>query len=354
MECAYIPNFVPLSDDRVLCFYRAGSAFLSVDGVLAMLRSVDGGKNWQTEGLVWEPINDDIPYSYGSPHGTRMKDGTVILLAERWDCTNPRQLMYNPDTGGMRTVECVLFRSSDDGHTWSEPEVLALPVNGLVNPPSQIVELNDGRWFMACELWKSWDDEDALHIKGFAIYSDDQGRTWSGRRDFPYAADAKKMYSHSRYTRMLDGRVAALHWTQRVGTDTDVDIHITISDEATNEWSEPQPTGMMGQTSWMADMGDGVLMAAYTLREGMEPSIRAILSRDEGVTWDFEHEVVIWDAVGQEYLGTERRPSYPASHDNLAFGKPNAARMPNGEIICSWWCTQACVTHARFARLALE
>ena len=48
------------------------------------------------------------------------------------------------------------------------------------------------------------------------------------------------------------------------------------------------------------------------------------------------------------------RPEYPASHDNIAFGKPNAVRLPNGEIMCSWWCTQACVTHARYARLATE
>ena len=64
--------------------------------------------------------------------------------------------------------------------------------------------------------------------------------------------------------------------------------------------------------------------------------------------------MTVWDAVGQEYLGVERKPQYPASHENIAYGKPNLARMPNGELIASWWCTQACVTHARFARIAVE
>jgi hypothetical protein len=61
--------------------------------------------------------------------------------------------------------------------------------------------------------------------------------------------------------------------------------------------------------------------------------------------------VLAWDAVGQEWLGVSRRPAYPASHDNIAFGKPNLARLPGGDLVAAWWCTQACVTHARYARL---
>ena len=63
---------------------------------------------------------------------------------------------------------------------------------------------------------------------------------------------------------------------------------------------------------------------------------------------------MVWDAVEQQYLGVVQRPSYPASHQNIAYGKPNLARLPNGDLICSWWCTQACVTHSRFALLAVE
>jgi hypothetical protein len=86
----------------------------------------------------------------------------------------------------------------------------------------------------------------------------------------------------------------------------------------------------------------------------MRPGIYVVLSEDEGETWDIEHQVNVWDAVGQEFLGVVHKPSYPASHDNIAFGKPNTTRLPDGEIISSWWCTQACVTHARFARLIVE
>jgi hypothetical protein len=348
-ECAYLPNVVPLSDTEILCFYRIGSAFYSADGRLAKLRSTDGGETWLTEGLVWDPRDDQGPYSYTAPHATRLRDGILLLVARRWDRSDADQPIFNPETGGIQPGEHVLFRSTDDGRSWSKPELLALPGGGLADTPSQIIELNDARWFLACELWKGWEDTRPLHIKGFAVFSDDEGKTWTDVVDLPRAVD--KMYSHSRYTHLLDGRIAALQWTQDVGTAQDLDLHFTVSDETGTRWSEPHPTGILGQTSWLADLGDGLLAAAYTSRKGMQPGIYVALSEDGGEAWDVENQVMVWDAVGQEFLGVEHKPSYPASHDNIAFGKPNLARLPNGELICSWWCTQACVTHTRWARL---
>ena len=352
-ECAFLPNVVPLSAGEVMCFYRLGQAFYSIDGKLARLRSIDGGRTWQTEGLVWAPRDDDATCSYTAPHATRFSDGSMVLIAFRVDFSDPDRPMFNPETGGVRPHQTILFRSADDGHTWSEPEVLEAPHKGLANPPSQIIELNDGRWWLGWERWKVWDDPTPLHIKGSYTLSEDRGKTWSDPVDLPSASAGERMYSHSRYTRMRDGRIAALQWTQKVGSAEDLDLHFTLSDETGTGWSTPRPTGIMGQTSWVADLGDQVLAAAYTAREGMKPGIMVVLSEDEGTTWDLDNQVQVWDAVGQEFLGVVHKPSYPASHDNIAFGKPNLARLPDGTLVCSWWCTQACVTHCRFARLAV-
>jgi hypothetical protein len=351
VECAFLPNVVPLSASELVCFYRLGSAFYSADGRLAKLRSTDGGKTWSREGLVWDPQDDETSYSYTAPHGTRLRDGSMVLIANRRDRSDPDQLVFNPETGGMRPWETILFRSTDGGHEWSAPEVVQLPGGGVADTPSQIIELNDGRWFLACELWKTWDDTTPLHIKGFALFSDDWGETWGDRIDFPSAEQTDKMYSHSRYTQMLDGRIAALQWTQEIGGDTNLDLHLVMSDQTGTLWSTPKPTGLTGQTSWMVDLGEGTLVAAYSNREGMRPGVYVVTSEDEGETWDLDNQVMIWDAVGQEFLGVEHKPSYPASHDNIAFGKPNCARLSKRRVMCSWWCTQACVTHSRFAIL---
>lgn len=353
-ECAFQPNVVPLSASEAVCFYRLGSAFYSADGRLGKLRSEDGGETWSQEGLVWDPADDRASCSYTAPHGTRLRDGTLVLVAHRRNRSDPEKLVFNPETGGMRAWQTVLFRSTDDGDSWTAPEPLDLPGNGVVDTPSQLIELNDGRWFLACEQWKAWDDNAPLHIKGFALFSEDRGKSWGNRIDFPSASDTKKMYSHSRYTQMRDGRIAALQWTQRIGGDTNLNLHFVISDKTAKDWSTPQSTELAGQTSWLVDLGEGSLVAAYSVREGMKPGVYVVTSEDEGRNWDIENQVMIWDAVGQEFLGVEHKPSYPASHDNIAFGKPNAARLPDGRVICSWWCTQACVTHSRYAIVRAE
>jgi len=353
-ECAYQPNVVPVSGADILCFYRLGSAFYSVDGKLAKLRSTDGGETWTEDGHVWDPSNDDLPYNYTAPHGVLFSDGSMAVVAFRVDFTNPDLPMINPKTGGWRPVETVIFRSNDRGENWSEPEVLDFPFRGIASPPSHVIELNDGRWFLAAERWKEWDDMTPLHIKTFSLFSEDKGKTWSTPIEHPSVRDKKKMFSHGRFTQMMDGRIAALQWTQDIGATKDFDLHFTISDPSVETWSYPEATGLIGQTSWLVDMGKGMIAVVYTKREGIKPGILIALSEDEGRTWDVENQVLVWDAVGQEYLGVDQAPKYPASHDNIAFGKPNAALLSNGEIICSWWCTQACVTHSRFARLSID
>lgn len=352
-ECAFLPNVVPLGGDEVICIYRIGQAFYSTDGTLNVARSLDGGRTWTQEGRVWDVENDDRPYSYSAPHAFRLSDGEIVLNAFRIDFSDPRP-QFNPETGGHRPSDKIIMHSKDGGRTWTPPRVMNLPRGGLPDTPSSIIELDDGRWWLALELWKAWDDREPLHIKGYSTFSSDRGGTWSDAAPLESASDTAKMFSHSRYVKMLDGRIAALQWTQKPGSAEDFPAHITISNADASAWTYPAPTNLMAQTCWLADMGGGVMAAAYTDREGMNPGIDVVLSQDGGKTWDVDNQVQVWDAVGQEYLGVERVPEYPKSHDNIAFGKPNLARMPDGTLIASWWCTQASVTHSRFARLSVE
>jgi hypothetical protein len=159
------------------------------------------------------------------------------------------------------------------------------------------------------------------------------------------------MYSHSRYNRTLDGRVCATQWTQSIGGQENFDLHWAVSDETGRRWSNPKPVGLPAQTSWCSDLGEGRLAIAYTVRDRECPGIYVTIAHEGSGAMEPGEPAVVWDAVGQEYLGAVRKPDYPASHDNIAFGKPNMVRLPDGDLLCAWWCTQSCVTHARFARL---
>jgi hypothetical protein len=197
-----------------------------------------------------------------------MANGDLILITRRWDSSDPELPIFNAETDGLRSGEVVTFRSNDERETWSPPEVLELPGAVQADTPSQIIELRNGRWLLACELWKAWADPTPLHLKGFVVFSDDEGKTWKDRINLRSADDPRKMFSHSRYTQMLDGRVAALQWTQEMGTGKDFNLNFTISDESGNEWTYPVPTDLQAQTSWLADLGGRTLAAVYMRRGG--------------------------------------------------------------------------------------
>jgi len=51
------------------------------------------------------------------------------------------------------------------------------------------------------------------------------------------------------------------------------------------------------------------------------------------------------------YLDVVQKPSYQASHDNIASGKPNLVRPPGGSLSRSKWRAQASVAPIEFREL---
>lgn len=345
-ECAFLPSLVPLDGRSVAAFSRSGQAFYSLDGVIQIQHSGDGGDTWSAPRAVLA----DRRYSYTAPHGSRLADGSLLLVANRYPSTEDQLFRFNPETGGLRPYEITWCRSTDGGHSWSEEHVVPVAVEqGVPTTPTAILELADGTWFLPVEVWKSWEDTNPLRIRTFAVCSSDRGATWNERIEFP--AFPGLMYSHGRYTRMSDGGIGATVWTQTEGDMRDLDLHLIRSDTSGRVWGALSPTGLQAQTSWMADLGGDLLAVVHTVRTGRVPGIYLTAGTDQGRSWNREGELLLWDAVGQEFLGVDHKPSYPASHNNIAFGKPNLVRLSEDELLCSWWCTQACVTHTRWARV---
>lgn len=118
-----------------------------------------------------------------------------------------------------------------------------------------------------------------------------------------------------------------------------------------SQWSNPELTGIPGQTNWCLDRGDGRLVVIYTVRETGKPGFFAVVSLDGGMTWDLDNCVLIWDATDRDKIGINSADSYPRSHDPISFGAPTAIALQNGDVLFTFWCTDVSVTHIRYARV---
>jgi hypothetical protein len=350
----YLPFVQQLSERELICVYRRGNAFYSSDGVLAQLRSLDAGATWHEEGLVWDPTADDRPYSYSAPFLSRLGDGTLVLVAFRVDCSGPPRPFVNPVTGGFLAVETLLFRSADRGTRWRPPEVIPHPDGLHANLAGPVVELQDGRWFLPFDRGKAYDDPTPVRAAMLGCLSGNQGKTWEDMVCFADGAAQSRAHWHGRVIRLRNGRLFTLLWTQDRRTGRFLGLHRTTSDTGGRHWSIPEPTPLRGETSWAVDLGEGRLFVAYTVREGHPPGIWGAVSADGGQTWDERNAVVLWDATGRETVGVATGNTYPASHNVIAFGRPQATQLSGGDVLVCFWCTRGDVTHNRWCRIRVR
>lgn len=349
---------VQIDEREYFATYSRGHGMYADNQNIGLSRSLDGGVTWQTEGFLVPGVEQGGVYSYHDGFLSRLRDGTLAILAFRIDRTIREQPMFSP-SGGLRANEPVFFLSADNGHTWQGPHVIPLPVDAhgplVATPASTIVDLADGRWLATFDQWHGYDDDRPYKPVMFAMTSSDRGATWNHLTVMADGAAVGKGFWHGKSLRLHDDRLFTLYWaadmTQPELGAVNLPIHFAVSDAAAHDWPLPQPTNLPGQTNWPAQLPDGTLAAIYTKREGAQPGFWVVLSDDGGATWDLTNQVQVWDATGWTHLGISSPDRYPRSHDTIAFGAPTLMTTLTGDLYASWWCTYASLTHIRWARL---
>ena len=136
---------VQVTPRELLCTFQRGQALYSVDSVMVQARSTDGGRSWQTEGLIHDASGDDRAYSYHAPMCTCLPDGALLMTAQRWDRSDPAHPLFNEQTGGIFPADTLLYRSVDGGASWSGPQVLEVPEGMVITPSCSAVGLVERR-----------------------------------------------------------------------------------------------------------------------------------------------------------------------------------------------------------------
>lgn len=296
----YKPSLALLPDGTLLMvtFHQTGTQGKDdFHEVTTLWRSSDGGKTWSDR--------DDRDDVIGREQFLSCTfEGTLFMSSHLlWmDTAHP---------GGEGRYHSYLHRSTDGGGTWERTQVILegamrgdAPEHGGTVTDRNVVELPGGALLFGVAL----DDSDVAYM----WRSDDGGKTWDRNRrchilgyydnvdgffsnSFTYRNDAGRLIHFARVghpspmTSMNDKRVVP------TGDDNCDRTMVTTSCDDGLTWAPLADFGDYGQMYCrVLKLHDGRLLLTYTQRGVIYPiGLRAMLSLDDGETWDFEYDQIV-------------------------------------------------------------
>ena len=281
-------------------------------------RSSDGGHSWGPR-----QERPDVPGREFSLN--RLADGTLIMLCHLLsrDATNRAGHSYSK-----------VFRSTDDGRTWSETRIgpEGFPPNPQTASDWTVVEVPDedrpGKVMTMLGVSVQHGGKLApAHV--FLWRSRDSGRTWdkSLNPDTRGWIDVDGFFSQSTTYRCASGRLlhpvrvdrTGPHWKlpgarnfeQEAGDQGDR-MMLWESIDNGRSWRRHRGHGTFGTYGEMYPrflrLRDGRLLLTFTVRsnsttDGHALGLRAIISHDDGRSWDFTRDRLVIDAKNQGASG---------------------------------------------------
>ena len=155
------PDVVLADSGKLVCVFSECTHHGKRDYTRIMLAdSSDRGRTWSPKRPLTEGTRA-LPYYYNCARISKLRDGRLIVIVDRIPAAS----------GELKSemAENLLYFSSDDGTSWSDPVVT--PLKGIV--PDKLLELENGRWIIAAHHQVDG------NLVQFLRYSDDCGANWS-------------------------------------------------------------------------------------------------------------------------------------------------------------------------------
>lgn len=347
---AYFPSVVSLANGELLCTLVLGEAFESPGCHTHVSRSIDQGETWHLEGPIYAGTGERL--TSDSARITALPDGQVVAHMVRADrSAHPDEGLTNPETLGFVPTELLLLRSTDYGHTWTEPEPLAPP---LVGPAfefcSPITPLRDGRWLWPTSTWQSWDGACPNGLMMVAFVSYDQGQSWPGYQVVMRDPQQQVIFWESKIVELDNGRLLAVAWAYDRGAAQDRPNQYALSGDGGQTWSAPRSTGLQGQTLTPFVLPGGQILCLY--RRMDRPGLWANLSHLEGDEWLNDADEPLWGTGASGLTGSS--DNMAQNFQVLRFGAPCLTALPDDTILAAFWGYEDCVSNVRWFKLAVE
>ena len=317
-----------LSNGDILCLARKIKGLNDPKGELVMARSTDGGETFTP---VPHPNARDAKAhpEWGFLMGfvCETAPGKLASVYEYIE-TDESLPLFSPKTDGMQQAYVRCTVSDDNGLTWKPARDIGFKLPDIIVPGQPYV-LPDGGVGFTTEIHNLWESGYADSPAAWLIVSRDGGCSY----DEGYLMAAKRDLIHGDARVTFDGDDMIVYfWVYDIANNCDKPVHKCVSSDSGRSWSKPQPLGLHTQITSPFFVKQGLTMCLTQDRFGGTPGLKAMLSYDEGLSWDESSSVFLF--------GTSSRPDGTnpfAQFEQFKFGCSTLRRISQNEAICAYW-----------------
>jgi len=263
----------------------------TLDAARGVMESDDGGRTWRDVEQLPAGIVGPRP-----PAARTVADGVLVRIGHNWRRWFPPEqrpayegkyhivtsASYRPDWFAINSGGFVA-RSEDAGKSWSKVAIPELDTYASCSSPWSFLPLRDGRL-----------------LRSFLVRSGpgDSGDVWvATTRDGRSAETVRVMGDPEEKLKFTEETLAhetsdGVLWLLTRVEGGDDHLWQAVSRDGGRTWSAAKSPIRGHPPSGLVQLADGRLVLTYGFRHPPY-GIRAVVSRDEGVTWDTDHLVVL-------------------------------------------------------------
>jgi hypothetical protein len=329
-KCIYLmPSIEKLSDGSIIISAMQASYMRDAQAKIKTLRSFDGCKTFKES--IPPTIHDEQRYpekGYVNCHITEIAPGellSVYMLVHAM----PGEPIYHPTADGIVDCSVRTVKSFDNGKTWTQPKDIDVKWPDVIAPGKPLV-LKDKSIGIPVESQKIWDKPFVKWPIAGMIKSYDRGESF---RELNLMVEMDGVvHGDGRLAVDENGYIIAYLWKYDLINVKDMLVHMSESHDNGKTWTFPVPLNLKGQITSPVFLENGTILCITQDRFSALPGIKAYLSYDRGMNWDFENGITVY--------GNENNPGTDNPFQgfvNYKFGYSSLLKMTEKLVLATYF-----------------